>query len=177
MNGTRRDFKKLIKTMSVATASPIALERALHRIGMLVSGGAKINAPVDLGHLRNSIFYRVDMNKEGGGVVTIGSKGVPYAAIHEFGGIIRPMNSRALTIPIAPWAKRHRASDFRLIRIGRLLVDPNRLRKGEKQIPEDAKAFYLSYQVKIKAKRYIGNAIDKYEPHIVDILRGLGNGQ
>lgn len=178
MSGTDRDFQKFIKTISAANASQVAVERALYRIGSLMSAQAKINAPVDFGHLMNSIFYQVEMDKNGnGGVLTIGSRGVPYASIHEFGGTIRPRNSGALTIPIANWAKRHRASDFRLIRIGRLLVDPTRLRKGEDKIPDDAKAFYLTYQVNIKAKRYIGRAIDKHTPHMVEILRGLGNGK
>lgn len=36
----------------------------------------------------------------------------PYAAIHQFGGVIRPKNAKALTIPIAPEAEGKRASDF-----------------------------------------------------------------
>lgn len=175
MSEIDRQFAAFARSLSAKSVTPIALERALHRIGMLITAKAKINAPVDFGHLRNSIFYEVDM-KEGGGVLTVGTRGVPYAAIHEFGGVIRPVRARWLTIPIAPWAKYRRASDFNLIRIGRLLVDPDKLGSGD-TIPQDAKGFFLARQATIRAKRYFGRSIDESAPTIVKILRELGNGK
>jgi phage gpG-like protein len=50
------------------------------------------------GALMNSI--KKSVTKDGDAWVgTIKSEGVPYALIHEFGGVIRPKNARALTIP------------------------------------------------------------------------------
>jgi phage gpG-like protein len=47
------------------------------------------------GGLLNSIFNRFT-TKAGKSIAIIGSKGVPYARIHEFGGIIKPVNAKYL---------------------------------------------------------------------------------
>ncbi len=53
------------------------------------------------GRLLNSIGRSKKVREEGSGVFIgeIGPKGVPYAAIHEFGGTIVPTKAQALTIP------------------------------------------------------------------------------
>lgn len=53
------------------------------------------------GKLLNSIGKSKKVTVTGAGEITgeIGPKGVPYAAIHEFGGTIFPVKAKALTIP------------------------------------------------------------------------------
>jgi phage gpG-like protein len=46
--------------------------------------------------------------------VTIGSPTVPYAAIHEFGGWVKPRNAKYLTIPQDPYFVGKRAREFDL---------------------------------------------------------------
>jgi len=59
------------------------------KIGLLVSNQAKLNVTkqklIDTGNLRSSIGYKTRRVRGGGVRITIGSFGVPYAAIHEFG--------------------------------------------------------------------------------------------
>jgi len=61
---------------------------------------------VQEGHLRASITYRLL-----GRVLRVGTNLV-YAALLQFGGVIRPKRARALTVPIAPEARGRRARDF-----------------------------------------------------------------
>jgi hypothetical protein len=146
---------------------------------MLLEAKAKLNAPIDTGALRNSISYKVELDQNGGSV-TVGSYGLPYAAMQEFGGTIRPRRARALTIPVAPWAKNRRARDFRLVLIraknkseGGILVNPNMLKRGQK-IPRNAIGFVLRRSVTIKGKFYLTRAVNSSTEKIVQILREVG---
>jgi phage gpG-like protein len=163
-NGNKNTIRKII--------SKPQLYRALTRVGMLLEYKTKENIVrkglVDHGYLLNSIKYTVDLN-DTGGTVTIGSYGVKYAAIHEFGGDIYPRRARALTIPVAPWAKYHRARDFDLVRIGSILVDPKKA-KGKIPIPKDAIGFRLAKKVTMPERSYMRAAIDQSLPRIIRIL-------
>jgi phage gpG-like protein len=75
------------------------LKEAMLRIGFLIESHAKLNirkhGAIDTGRLFNSIrteFYR--QNTKVG--VRVGSFGVPYAAIHEFGGVFTDRQRRAM---------------------------------------------------------------------------------
>jgi HK97 gp10 family phage protein len=57
------------------------IERKLTKVGMLVSSDAKNRAPVDLGNLRRSIEYNVNMQEK---EVVIGTN-TEYAPYQEFG--------------------------------------------------------------------------------------------
>lgn len=66
-----------------------AARAALHRAGMLITNQAKLNIRrhglIDTGRLINSLrweFFRGDDGRQG---IRVGSFGVPYAAIWEFG--------------------------------------------------------------------------------------------
>lgn len=61
------------------------------------------------GMLAGSVQVAVVGNWPG---VTIGGPGVPYAAIHEFGGKIAPVNVKYLTIPADPRYVGRRAREF-----------------------------------------------------------------
>lgn len=88
--------------------------------GMVVERRMKENVTkqnlIDTGNLKASI----SAEPEGSGAVTIGPRNVIYAAIHEFGGVIRAVKAKALrfrtedgawhtvkavTIPARPYAR------------------------------------------------------------------------
>ena len=78
-----------------------AMEIALKKVGLIVVSQAKLNlrarGMVDSGRLINSLrfeFFKPDSG-EGTGF-RIGSFGVPYAALNEFGGPFRPDMRRAM---------------------------------------------------------------------------------
>ena len=75
------------KTSKVRPDSP-ELRRAFTRIGILVSSQAILNVRrhklIDTGRLFNSIRYEFFQERNVQGV-RVGSFGVPYAAVHEFG--------------------------------------------------------------------------------------------
>jgi phage gpG-like protein len=79
-----------------------AVRLALTRAAILISNQAKINARrkgiVDTGRLLNSIRYEFARGEEGskGIRVLIGSFGIPYAAMHEFGGKYTGRQMRAM---------------------------------------------------------------------------------
>lgn len=89
-----------------------ALEKSLSRIDegirgkaaeeMLVRGGqvfvkhAKINAKGKLRHLTGRLLNSIDTYNPSPSQIEIGSKGVIYAAIHEFGGTIYAKRAKAL---------------------------------------------------------------------------------
>ncbi len=85
------------------------LRDRMRLVGEFVEGSAKLRAPVDTGRLRASIRYRVISFDR----VRIGTTAI-YAAIHEFGGVIKPVTPgiKFLTIPLTKEARRNRARDF-----------------------------------------------------------------
>lgn len=92
-----QNFNKLIsilekKRQETSPDNP-ALKRALTRVGLLISNQAKLNIRkkglIDTGRLVNSLRYEF-YKPDGDGVgLRIGSFGVPYAAVWEFGGTFR----------------------------------------------------------------------------------------
>lgn len=60
---------------------------------------SKSGLHVRTGRLLNSVTKKID---DSGDTITgeVGTEGVPYASIHEFGGTIKPKNAKALTIPL-----------------------------------------------------------------------------
>lgn len=105
------------------------------------------------GALRNSIILEMVGRYPG---VTAGGPGVPYAAIHEYGGTIVPKNVQWLTIPARPAYVGHRAKEFNLHFVARgprfaeLLTDDT-----------DAVAYYLVKKVTIPPRPYMQPAIEE----------------
>lgn len=96
---TKQLLKKLDERQrSMMTGSP-QLNEAFIRIGLRVTTKAKLNLRakrmIDRGGLFNSIRYEFFREGTLGGV-QIGSFGVPYAAINEFGGIVTRQMLRAM---------------------------------------------------------------------------------
>ena len=181
MSENERAFANFVR--SLRASGPVShqqLERALHRIGMLLEARAAVNAPIDTGNLRNHIFYQVNMGPHGGELV-VGVKGVPYAAAQEFGGTLIS-TGKMFTVPIQPWAKtlRRNMRSLRgagLVRQGRVLFDPRKVSKADQaagKITESAKGFILTRKINMPAKFYLRNSIRDSAPTIIDILRNLG---
>lgn len=87
--------------------------------------------------------------------VVFGGPGVPYAAIHEYGGVIRPKNSRFLTIPFAPQYSGKRAREFSL----KMGFDPEHGRVLKTTGGEIA--YLLRERVTIPERPYLKPARDK----------------
>lgn len=80
------------------------LMRAAKMGGGVIETYAKLNASrgrpgleVDTGNLVNSIRVEEDEQSETFASVNVGPSAVEYAAIHEFGGIIRPLHKQMLS--------------------------------------------------------------------------------
>lgn len=76
-----------------------ALRLAFHKVGMGIAGQAVINATrqgiVDTGSLRAHIGY--EFYKDGATQgIKVGVFGMPYAALHEFGGVFTDRMRRAM---------------------------------------------------------------------------------
>lgn len=125
------------------------LREAMLRIGFLVETQAKINlrrhGAIDTGRLLNSIrseFYQMG-SKVG---VRVGSFGVPYASLHEFGG---------------PFTDRQRRAMFASLRDRGKLGPGRRVSKGVVQ------------GNRFMARPYLRPAILTHKKRILDIIRDL----
>lgn len=92
-SGPERELSTLVARVSAG------VRQSLERGGLFHQREMARSASVRTGALRRSFGYAV----EGQGlasVLRVFSQGLPYAAIQEFGGTIRPKNKRFLTIPL-----------------------------------------------------------------------------
>lgn len=152
------------KTIDGIRKATLVVER---QIKENLTGGNPLR--VQGGILRASFSSRV-FNVEGGVRGIVGSP-VKYAAIHERGGTITPKRAKALTIPIAPEAKRRKARDFPDLFIwkhhegegGAFLVQPTP-GGGFKII------FQLRSSVFIPPRRYITKAMKITGPKVVALV-------
>jgi phage gpG-like protein len=169
-----KNSDKLNKSIrSKIPLSSVQKERVLYRIGSMLEYKIKqaiiSKKLVDRGALLNSIRYTVEGNK-----VTLGSYGVIYAAIQEFGGRIKAKD-KLLTIPIAPWAKYHRAKDFNLHY--EPLSRPSSKLRGRLVNEAGETGFLLARYVDIKAKSFFKDTIEslRTQQKIVDIIQDEGS--
>jgi phage gpG-like protein len=139
--------------------------KALMQGGMLVERRAKQNVRkqhlIDTGDLRDSI----EAEPVSDHLVQIGTAQV-YAAIHEFGGVIRPKSSKYLAIPLTSAAKgvpgpRDYPGTLRFVpgNNGGVLVDE----AGDAQ-------YALRTSVTIPARPYLRPAIDENPQEIEDVI-------
>ena len=192
----QREQKALIEMVKVKGLTGDQVTRMLMRIGMYLEAAIKLNirstpSPgsrsrrigpgkeglADSGRLLNSISYHITDSGQTQSL-EVGSYGVPYAAIHEYGGTIYPKNGRALTIPVAAWSKGRRARDFgrNLFRVGRVLYDKTKL-PGDGTLTDSAKAFVLARKAVIPARPYLRPAIVRSEKKIQDIIQSTMRGE
>lgn len=125
------------------------------------------------GSLRNSVAIITDNGRFG---VQVGGPSAPYAAIHEYGGLIHPKKAKYLTVPAGPRYVGKRAREFNLQFIqfksgakalvlkSALAILAGRKNVGGK-LPKNAVAFWLRESVTMPKRPYI-------EPAIEEILSG-----
>ncbi len=128
------------------------------------------------GDLRDSITYTVDTEDRGqiidaefGFLDPVGSVDL-YGAIHEFGGIIKPVDAEVLTVPL----------DNAMDSEGNKIIEPTEIkdvygasfwrndilfgRDGDEITP----LFYAFDQIEVPEKRFLRDAIDEIEPDLLE---------
>jgi hypothetical protein len=98
----------LQKRLDASSPSSEPVKRAMMRIGALLVGQMKLNIRrkriIDQGRLLNSMRFQFARPEQGstelGLRMLIGSFGVPYAAMHEFGGTYRQQQMRAMFVAL-----------------------------------------------------------------------------
>jgi len=112
--GTNALLSRLTRLQQQYSPENPAVQVALKKAAMLIIAQAKLNlrsrGMVDSGRLINSLrfefFKPENLDPEGGGTgIRVGSFGVPYAAIHEFGGTFTPAMKRAMFASLAARGK------------------------------------------------------------------------
>jgi len=91
--------RRILRRIQKFSPDDPRLLQALIRIGITLEAEAKLNIRrkgiIDTGRLFNSIRYELYKGKDRVGV-RVGSFGVPYAALHEFGGPFTDRQRRAM---------------------------------------------------------------------------------
>jgi phage gpG-like protein len=119
------------------------------------------------GKLEKSFDISIRVTRSGQVTALIGST-LPYARIHEAGGIIRPVRARMLTIPLTDRARKLPARQWgrRLFKLrGKPLLASRGGRGGGTQAQ-----FVLRHSVTIPARRYISAALARVTPRLERIL-------
>ena len=146
--GTEIERRVRARLNRYAPDSP-QIREALLRIGLLVEAEAKLTARrkgiIDTGRLINSIRHEIYQRGTKSGV-TIGSFGVPYAAMHEFGG---------------PFTDQQRKAMFASLR-DRGKLGPTR--KAGKGIIQGSH---------FMARPYLAPSVEKHKDRIINILRNI----
>lgn len=132
-----------------------ALGQAALAGGMPILNAAKDKAPKKTRTLSRSLHEELTESTPTRAVVEIGTD-LEYAAIHEFGGVIKPKNAKNLAIPLTSAARSVSSprdmTGLKFIKAGstKLLVDA----EGEAQ-------FVLKDAVTIPARPYLRPAFDE----------------
>ena len=129
------------------------MKAALTRIGLIVSSETILNIRradlIDTGRLINSIRY--ELFQDGSRVgINVGSFGVPYAVVHEFGynGVVQvPTHTRTISKAF-----------------------------GRNIAPVSFQVSPHSRSVNIKAKWFLRNAVRRHKEYVIDTIRAALRG-
>lgn len=145
-------IKRIEKMQSMADPSSDKMRQALTRIGTVLQAEMRINIGrqklIDTGNLLNSIKYYVLQTRESA-KLDVGSYGVPYAAVHEFGfrgSVSVPAHQR-----------------FMKKAFGRNMKNPREV---------DISAHIR--RVDIPSRPYVKPALIKHRQFIIDLIRSVG---
>ena len=173
-----------VKKLRPEQRNPV-FRNAWERATLFMEGRLKYNVSgpilkVRSGQLRNSIQSKIDyQNGKIRSIIGSGArtgKRVPYANIHETGGIIRPRNAKALAIPF-PFAQAKSGAGNVSAR-GLFKQYPGRvfiakgviwLQRG-KTDKSIVPMFSLVQSVKIPARHYISRTVSQYGGNVVKIV-------
>jgi hypothetical protein len=173
------DHQWLIKEVEATMASRMKTAVAFLRTGVVksISISSRAGGPsqpgqpphADTGHLRQSIFG--SSSKEKGSIVgTVGTTAY-YGRALEFGATIRPVQAKALTIPISPAAKRCPARKFprKLV-----MIWPKGSSHGylvEQMAKKTVIHYVLAKSVTLKARPYLRPGLNTHWKQIKSILQ------
>ena len=128
------------------------------------------------GTLSRSFRPRIKLEESAEGSTAVFGvfSGLPYASIHETGGVIRPKRAKRLAIPLTPEARRAgspRAFPRKLVMVtsrrgSTLLVESFRSRKTRRIKPQ----YLLVSSTSIRAKHYITKAREASEADVTKLL-------
>ena len=87
------------------------IQMALEQVGVMLEETARMRCPKETGRLAESIYHKVEGNR-----VTIGTKGVPYAAFVEFGtsSMVSAHGPHDPTGPVTSWEAKTKRGDISL---------------------------------------------------------------
>lgn len=175
---------RINKRLSRLAADGSDMTRVMRSIGLMIETEAKLNiraggtgpnkqskGMIDSGALINSIFSEVQQKGPGLTNLLVGSKGVVYAAIHEFGGTIVPKRAKWLTLPLTKQARDMKARDFQdtfflTSRRGNLFI--------ARQVGDNIETLYLlRKQVNIPERPYLRPAMVKVTGAALERFRAL----
>lgn len=150
-------MKRKLKALPIAGAIVQSQAKALVSVGKYPKGSGKVG-----GALRDSIYMEIV-----GDVARIGSN-LEYAAMQEFGGVITPYRAKALTIPIAPEAVGHKASEFKDL----FILKANNQVFLAKNEAEGLKIMYILLKsVTIPKHPYLRPALEIKKKEVIKILQ------
>jgi len=112
------------------------------------------------GGLRNSV--QVDVRNDEPAVVVNATGNTPYWRIHEYGGVVKPVKKKWLTIPAADRYRAKRAREFRNL----IFVKKNEKKAYLIDTINKRVAFFLRKKVVIPARPYIKPAVKKIQSEI-----------
>lgn len=171
----RVEFDKKLDKLSTAVKTEIA-KSALYKGAEVIETHAKLNIERhglrDKGLLINSI-KTYDFKSAGlSSYVWVGSRGVIYNRIHEFGGIISAKRRKYLAIPMTKTAKKAGSPlnmgelSFIKTNYGGVLLD----KAGELQ-------YVLKPSVMIPSRPYLRPAIDENRDRILEVMAKTIEGE
>ncbi len=186
------DFNKKMKRVIFNICSDVQLQ-AIRNVDRLLnkSKGLKRKRAGSRGSLRNSIKLKGD-TRENTPFVEAG-EGLSYAAIHEFGGIIRPVQKKWLTIPVSQEAFGHTAEEVSKMIVGKKgkkgqyksgglifkMINPSLAMLYEQVSLLRIKVhFWLKKEVHMPARSYLGSAgieIMKNQKQYVNQIMGTSD--
>lgn len=115
----------IARSLNFKTTSDV-FKRLLLKIGLITRNNIILNIRknriIDTGRLLNSIQFRVNQPDDTSANIEVGSYGVIYAAIHEFGGPFTPSMRRAM------FASLHRRFGDKIPERNKGIVSGGRLR-------------------------------------------------
>jgi len=148
-------IKRIERMKALGDPSSMQVRQALTRIGTVLKAQIRQNLTdermVDQGHLRQSIEYYVHQNKDRA-LLEVGSFGIKYAAINEFGGEMSQKQVRAMFAALSRRGKLgQRKHDVPVVTVNK----------------KTGKGIW-------RKRPFIAPAFKKHSFFIIDVLRSIG---
>lgn len=139
---------RLQEQLKAFSTDNVKVKTALVKLGIMIQTETKLNIRrqglIDTGRLLNSIQFFVEQSNTSA-ILRVGSYGVPYAAVHEFGF------KGNVTVRAHP---RHISKVF-----------------GRNVAPHETNVRSYSRRMNIKERPYLRPAVETYRSTVVDLLR------